>query len=346
MEDLLQKIRAIHVTNEEIIERVESLSGVLYYEYRYKPKQAIDDEFILEEVTRTIKVQRLIQEYVFKGNLRTDVWDVFNDKPNWTCSTWADLKRLNKELHAIVDKFELLDKNNAKAKNELAKYLHNFEIIQTGLGELESKTISDKSRKAELQQRVNKMNAILIELKQEGVNAKILVSNFIDSIILNANHTNQLTAWYGTGWKLLYRASRDGWQGTDFHAKCDNKGETITVVKSNNNIFGGYLKASWVTVGYIHCPNASLFTLVNIYGIVPTKFNVSQPGSAGYGGHNYGPTFGHNSDLCIVSNSNAGSNSYSKFPDSYQDTTTRGNSLFAGTPYFQVTEMEVFFKPF
>ena len=44
---------------------------------------------------------------------------------------------------------------------------------------------------------------------------------------------------------LIYRASRDGWESVDFHAHCDNKGPTVTVVKSGNYIFGGYTELSW-----------------------------------------------------------------------------------------------------
>jgi hypothetical protein len=40
---------------------------------------------------------------------------------------------------------------------------------------------------------------------------------------------------------LLYRGSRDGFRGADFHAKCDDKGATVTIVKSTEGrIFGGY----------------------------------------------------------------------------------------------------------
>ena len=44
---------------------------------------------------------------------------------------------------------------------------------------------------------------------------------------------------------LIYRASRDGWESINFHAHCDNKGPTVTVVKSGNYIFGGYTEQSW-----------------------------------------------------------------------------------------------------
>ncbi len=290
-------------------------------------------------------MESLIQEFEFKGTLRTDVWDVFNDKPNWKCTTWADLKRLNKELHAITDKFELLDKNNAKAKIELAKYLHNFEVIQTGLGELESKTLSEKSRLAELQPRVDEINAMLGALKKDGVKASPSGSNFMGSSILNKEHITQLTQWYGPGWKLLYKASRDGWQSTNFHAKCDNKGETVTVVQSGNNIFGGHLGASWHGYGsFIRCNKASLFTLVNQHGIGPTKFNVSSHTHAGYGHPVDGPIFGGGSDLFIASNANTNFSSHSNFPSEYQDTTGKGKTLFAGAYNFLVTELEVFGK--
>ena len=45
--------------------------------------------------------------------------------------------------------------------------------------------------------------------------------------------------------QLLMRASRDGFQAQTFHSKCDNKGPTVTIVKSGNNIFGGFTETSW-----------------------------------------------------------------------------------------------------
>lgn len=46
--------------------------------------------------------------------------------------------------------------------------------------------------------------------------------------------------------ELLYRASRDGFKAMDFHKRCDNKGSTLTVVRSScGAIFGGYANLSW-----------------------------------------------------------------------------------------------------
>ena len=46
--------------------------------------------------------------------------------------------------------------------------------------------------------------------------------------------------------KLLYRGSKDGWDKKDFHRLCDNKGPTVTIVKSSvGRISGGFTSLSW-----------------------------------------------------------------------------------------------------
>ncbi|EGG17114.1 hypothetical protein DFA_08096 [Cavenderia fasciculata] len=45
---------------------------------------------------------------------------------------------------------------------------------------------------------------------------------------------------------IVSNGTRDGFQVSSFHFKCDGKGPTITLVKSNNgNEFGGYNSQSW-----------------------------------------------------------------------------------------------------
>ena len=43
---------------------------------------------------------------------------------------------------------------------------------------------------------------------------------------------------------LAYRASRNGWNSSNFYSLCDNKGPTVAVVKSGNYIFGGFTEQS------------------------------------------------------------------------------------------------------
>lgn len=41
--------------------------------------------------------------------------------------------------------------------------------------------------------------------------------------------------------KLIHRASENNFSSSKFHQNCDNKGPTLTIIKSNNGkIFGGF----------------------------------------------------------------------------------------------------------
>ena len=73
-----------------------------------------------------------------------------------------------------------------------------------------------------------------------------------DSEILSSDQGETLMNWLkntpgfnDVSVKLLYRASRHGWASSNFHSCCDNKGPTVTVIKSGNDIFGGYTEQQW-----------------------------------------------------------------------------------------------------
>ena len=75
---------------------------------------------------------------------------------------------------------------------------------------------------------------------------------FKDSTVLSTEHKQVLINNFlkeqlsdESNFVLIYRASRDGWHSSKFHALCDDRGPTVTVVKNGNNIFGGYTEMSW-----------------------------------------------------------------------------------------------------
>ena len=44
----------------------------------------------------------------------------------------------------------------------------------------------------------------------------------------------------------LWRGSRDGFKADDFHLRCNDKGKTLTVVKTTRGtVLGGYTDISW-----------------------------------------------------------------------------------------------------
>ena len=149
---------------------------------------------------------------------------------------------------------------------------------------------------------------------------------------------------------LLYRATRDGFTGQAFHAKCDGKGNTISIIKNNlNNVFGGFASSAWNSAGqYINDPNAFLFSLRRGGVSYKDKFTVKNAGYALRGSPIYGPTFGGGHDFHICDQSNNKIGSYSNFGYSYNlpnGYTYGGNAqafLAGNHNQWTTTEIEVY----
>jgi len=147
--------------------------------------------------------------------------------------------------------------------------------------------------------------------------------------------------------ELIYRGTRDGMTSNVFHNKCDNKGETITLIKNEKgNIFGGYASIPWTsprkTIHY-SAPESFIFTLSNIYNIEPTKFpsKNDQKEVEHYSGE--GPTFGGGNDIGVNDDMKK-KGGWSKFPNTYQDILGKGKSIFSekSSGSFKIKEIEVF----
>ena len=174
----------------------------------------------------------------------------------------------------------------------------------------------------------------------------------MDSIIMNADQQVQLVNLcefpQDQKWELKYRASRDGFKGTDFHAKCDGVPNTLTVIKSTNgNIFGGFTEKPWTSdICVVSDPKAYIFSLVNQEN-KPFKSVCSNRGAIRcFPG--YGPMFGDDDskrDIWIKSDSNSNEDSSSNFglmfehPD-YVKGTKRANTILAGSNKFRTLEIE------
>ena len=69
---------------------------------------------------------------------------------------------------------------------------------------------------------------------------------------------------------LLFRASVDGFDSGDFHRKCDGKGETLTVVRTEyGSVCGAFTSVMWSTDQNWHSdPKPFLFLCRSLLGIV------------------------------------------------------------------------------
>ncbi|XP_078350446.1 uncharacterized protein LOC144635232 [Oculina patagonica] len=167
-------------------------------------------------------------------------------------------------------------------------------------------------------------------------------------ILTNDEHRSVLKSWLprqNGKWRLLFRASRDGFAAATFHSKCDNKGATVTIVKSGNNIFGGFTEVPWASQGkWTTCRDAFLFSMVNPRGLGPTKMPLkSQQQQYGiYCDCSCGPTFGGGHDLYISDNANTNTSSYSTLGNTYECPPGQQDTFFTDGRYFTVTNYEVF----
>jgi hypothetical protein len=154
-----------------------------------------------------------------------------------------------------------------------------------------------------------------------------------DSTLIECKHFVLFSSWIDKkenlsynrnipyNFNLLYRASRDGDEPAMFHAKCDNKGATIVIVKISNSekIVGGYNPLQWESVkSYKSTRDSFIYLFENRNDIKTARVEYSNNNK--YSIQNNppsGPIFGGGWDLYRDSNGkwlnvNNSNNSYSK----------------------------------
>ena len=141
---------------------------------------------------------------------------------------------------------------------------------------------------------------------------------------------------------LLYRMTRDGPMGKDFHSRCDNMGPTVSIFKMDNGRrFGGYTSVSWESPTSGNYKNDTKAFLVSFDNAQQIKVNRQQ--YAIFCNSDYGPYFGQGNlmasqpfnreQYCL---SNPGN-------DYYLITDVNGKSLLtANDGWFTAKEIEVF----
>lgn len=77
-----------------------------------------------------------------------------------------------------------------------------------------------------------------------GLNYSSIVGN-------NQNFLTWLGKWLkpvtrrSSYWNRCYQATVNGWSSYAFHANCDDKGASLTIIRVGNYIFGGYTSLTW-----------------------------------------------------------------------------------------------------
>ncbi len=174
-----------------------------------------------------------------------------------------------------------------------------------------------------------------------------LIKNMNDSTILSSNTIenlkNLLNFSSNKPLKLLYQSSKDGFNASTFHSKCDEYAGTLIVMKSNNsNIFGAYTSSDWSgNDQFKYDSTAFLFSLVNSYNNVSIKMNILADTWAIYCHPNFNIMIG--ADLYCYHNQCFSNLGYSyQLPSFLSYGSNESMSFLAGNFTFQPVEMEVY----
>ena len=154
-------------------------------------------------------------------------------------------------------------------------------------------------------------------------------------------------------WKLVYRASEHGFGYENFHEKCADETQCLTIVQvENGNIFGDYIDRAWnKQPRYMTDKNSFLFSLINKEN-KPLKMKCSLPDKAAIGSVSFIQVYGHSptgTSLALFADSNQNTSSQSDLGDvfkhpTYSHGSAEAQGFLAGSKNFKTREIEIYCK--
>lgn len=230
---------------------------------------------------RLSKISNIIQLQAFVRNIKEDIHeDEVNTGPN------------NLQNYTELQKEKL---------NRLSKKLSNVEVTKP-LFSVEESEMSGLRKRTQncfksLFENMFVVSNTIVDVLHSQAN--------LDSKIIIESEYSLIQEWLPEKYKsmvpqLLFRSSRDGSEPKTFHTLCDNKGPTITLVKTGiyDKVIGGFADKSWHSNDtFIPSDEAFLFSVTSKF-----KCPILESGKpkALYGGSKDGPVFGSESDLALM----------------------------------------------
>jgi hypothetical protein len=351
----------VHLSNEEVSlkKQIEDSIRTLFQMYEQftfnTPTLDLDVHQHFTEIRRNIDLHR--------EKLKQKIDDIYMEIIEKTKNFEATyLKSLEDKLYASLKSYETTSLEQSlketdesfRNPNLLIESIRDMQRNQeTAIAELKLKLDEQSQVKDEL----IKMNEFKpnLSFSQDSFGQLYLneYSNIdpFESQILTGRQPSELIKlcefYLKDKWTLLYRGTRDGFGAANFHSKCDNRNNTLTISKAHGTsyIFGGFNSINWKSSDqYKSDPNAFLFSLTNKDN-KPSKMWQINTNRSIYSQSNYGPTFGGGADLHICNYANSTKGCYSNLGHSYQHPQpSEGRSYLAGSPEFQLSEIEVYQK--
>ena len=241
-----------------------------------------------------------------------------NDKLALFINECINLENNIKDINIMKENFEKLQKNNGD----------NIQIIYD-----------------------ENLNSIFENIKILG---KILVINKsinLDSLIINndINYKELIFNWIKEKtnkdiikFEKIFTMSINGSSCKDFHNYCDNKGPTLTIVKTTKKkIFGGFTPLSWENKSGIYKYDQNDQTFIFSLNLMKKYDMINKEKGAIYCNSSNGPNFGGR-DFCIESNMKTGDTYANKSSNFLSNNNLELIEEKGGNKKFNVEEFEVF----
>ena len=143
------------------------------------------------------------------------------------------------KLISLVYKIDNIREKIKECDNQIKEY-------EAKIGQIEKSNDNykeiKKDKKEEKKKNKNNSENNIMELNPN------LKSRINSKIIVDPKHLFMLDEWFKKElkFKLLYRASEDGYSPQSFHTKVDKYKNTLIIIKDVNNfIFGGFTRKTW-----------------------------------------------------------------------------------------------------
>ena len=143
------------------------------------------------------------------------------------------------KLISLVYKIDNIREKIKECDNQIKEY-------EAKIGQIEKSNDNykeiKKDKKEEKKKNKNNFENNIMELNPN------LKSRINSKIIVDPKHLFMLDEWFKKElkFKLLYRASEDGYSPQSFHTKVDKYKNTLIIIKDVNNfIFGGFTRKTW-----------------------------------------------------------------------------------------------------
>ena len=227
-----------------------------------------------------------------------------------------EINKLEDDIFLKIDgKFEKLEINEKIKKNDIiinkikSSLNDNSFQFKPFINELKDINIKDENinnlldgimipNENQLDEIIEKMKNCFLE-KKSIINSPIMINS---SIIKNdLKKFNLLNEWIKEKmdkdqikYELIFKMSQNGTRAEDFHKFCNDKGATLTIIKTTGNqIFGGFTPLDWKSLSnnyeLIDKTRRTFLFSLNLM----KKFEMlSNQKTAIYSSKNFGPSFG------------------------------------------------------